>query len=121
MGPARLRCSKLFGSRGSIRAAARHLGMAYRTAWLMVEQINEAMREPAVTTATGGQHGGGAAVTRSSSSTTRSKERCAPRRSGNFRRSLGLLASPDHIDGGHHIALDREGLPPWSPGTGEEG
>jgi molybdate transport system regulatory protein len=48
---------------GSIRAAARHLGMAYRTAWLLVEQINEALREPAVTTATGGQHGGGTALT----------------------------------------------------------
>jgi molybdate transport system regulatory protein len=29
---------------GSIRAAARRLGMAYRTAWLLVEQINEALR-----------------------------------------------------------------------------
>jgi len=29
----------------------------------LVEQINEAMGEPAVTTATGGQHGGGAKVT----------------------------------------------------------
>jgi molybdate transport system regulatory protein len=27
------------------------------------EQINEALREPAVTTATGGQHGGGTALT----------------------------------------------------------
>ena len=37
--------------------------MAYRTAWLLVEQINEALREPAVTTATGGQHGGGTVLT----------------------------------------------------------
>ena len=42
----------------------------------------------------------------------------AARRSRNFRRSLGLLASLDHIDCGH-IALDREGLPPLSPATGE--
>ena len=33
-------------------------------------------------------------------------------------RSLGLLASLDHIDCGHHIALDREGLPPLNPATG---
>jgi molybdate transport system regulatory protein len=39
------------------------LGMAYRTAWLLVEQINEALREPAVITATGGQHGGGTVLT----------------------------------------------------------
>ena len=34
-------------------------------------------------------------------------------------RSLGLVASLDHIDCGHHIALDREGLPLLSPATGE--
>ena len=50
-------------AKGSITAAARHLGMAYRTAWLLVEQINEALREPAVTTATGGQRGGGTVLT----------------------------------------------------------
>jgi molybdate transport system regulatory protein len=37
--------------------------MAHRTAWLLVEQINETLREPAVTTATRGQRGGGAKVT----------------------------------------------------------
>src|SRR5215469_18264013 len=63
IGPAEIALLEVIRVKGSIRAAARHLGMAYRTAWLLVEQINEAMREPAVTTATGGQHGGGAAVT----------------------------------------------------------
>jgi molybdate transport system regulatory protein len=63
IGPAEIALLEVIRVKGSIRAAARHLGMAYRTAWLLVEQINEAMREPAVTTATGGQHGGGAVVT----------------------------------------------------------
>ena len=63
IGPGKIALLEAIRVKGAIRAAAQHLGMAYRTAWLLVEQINEAMREPAVTTATGGQHGGGAVVT----------------------------------------------------------
>ena len=63
IGPGEIALLEVIRVKGSIRAAARHLGMAYRTAWLLVEHINEAMREPAVTTATGGKHGGGAVVT----------------------------------------------------------
>src|SRR3981189_3195450 len=48
---------------GSISAAARKIGMSYRRAWLLVEQINDALRQPAVTAATGGRQGGGAALT----------------------------------------------------------
>jgi molybdate transport system regulatory protein len=44
-------------------AAARSLGMSYRRAWLLVEEINNALREPAVTAETGGRSGGGAALT----------------------------------------------------------
>jgi molybdate transport system regulatory protein len=63
IGPGKIALLEAIRDEGSISAAARHLGMAYRTAWLLVEQINEALREPAVTTATGGQRGGGATVT----------------------------------------------------------
>lgn len=37
--------------------------MSYRRAWLLVDEINQALREPAVTAETGGVRGGGAAVT----------------------------------------------------------
>jgi len=37
--------------------------MSYRRAWLLVEQINKSLSEPAVTAATGGASGGGAALT----------------------------------------------------------
>jgi len=37
--------------------------MSYRRAWLLVEQINETMREHAVTTASGGHRGGGTKLT----------------------------------------------------------
>src|SRR5581483_8827154 len=48
---------------GSISAAARRIGMSYRRAWLLVEEINAALKEPAVAAATGGKRGGGATVT----------------------------------------------------------
>jgi molybdate transport system regulatory protein len=37
--------------------------MSYRRAWLLVEEINHAMRKRAVTAETGGRSGGGAALT----------------------------------------------------------
>src|SRR5215469_10363085 len=49
---------------GSITAAARYLGMCYRRAWLLVQDINNTLQQPAVTTARGGANGSsGATVT----------------------------------------------------------
>jgi molybdate transport system regulatory protein len=63
IGPGKIAPLEAIRAKGSISAAARHLGMAYRTAWLLVEQINEAMRAPAVSTAQGGRRGGGTILT----------------------------------------------------------
>ena len=46
---------------GSISAAARHMGLSYRRAWLMVDAMNRLFREPLVSTIPGGR--GGARVT----------------------------------------------------------
>ena len=62
IGPARSRLEAI-RSTGSISAAARSIGMSYRRAWLLVEEINQTLREPAVTAETGGARGGGAVVT----------------------------------------------------------
>jgi molybdate transport system regulatory protein len=63
IGPGKIALLEAIRSKGSISAAARHLRMSYRRAWLLVEQVNEALREPAVAAATGGPHGGGAMLT----------------------------------------------------------
>jgi molybdate transport system regulatory protein len=63
IGPGKIALLEAIRVQGSISAAARHLGMSYRRAWLLVEQINKALSEPAVTAATGGTSGGGAALT----------------------------------------------------------
>jgi len=62
-GPGKIKLLEAIRSTGSISAAARSIGMSYRRAWLLVEEINRALREPAVTAETGGIRGGGAVVT----------------------------------------------------------
>ena len=63
IGPGKIALLEAIKSAGSISAAARQLGMSYRRAWLLVEEINQSLREPAVAAATGGKQGGGAALT----------------------------------------------------------
>jgi molybdate transport system regulatory protein len=64
IGPGKIALLEAIQAKGSISAAARHLGMCYRRAWLLVQDINGALREPAVTTSIGGRPGtSGAAVT----------------------------------------------------------
>ncbi len=48
---------------GSLRQAARALGMSYRRAWLLLDQLNHTFAEPVSTATVGGQGGGGAALT----------------------------------------------------------
>jgi molybdate transport repressor ModE-like protein len=46
----------------SLTAAARSMNMSRMTAWLLVEEINTLLTEPAVTTKSGGTGGGGRAT-----------------------------------------------------------
>lgn len=48
---------------GSISAAGRGMGMSYKKAWQLVDDMNRAFREPLVDAAKGGASGGGAALT----------------------------------------------------------
>lgn len=48
---------------GSIAAAGRRMGMSYRRAWSLVEEMNRAFRDPLVASARGGPGGGGAVLT----------------------------------------------------------
>jgi molybdate transport system regulatory protein len=63
IGPGKIALLEAIRSTGSISAAARSIGMSYRRAWLLVDEINRTLREPAVTAETGGRKGGGAVVT----------------------------------------------------------
>ncbi len=48
---------------GSISGGARKLGMSYRKAWLLVDEMNRCFREPVVVATKGGPRGGGALLT----------------------------------------------------------
>ncbi len=48
---------------GSIAGAARRMGMSYRKAWLLLDEMNRCFREPVVIAAKGGPNGGGAVLT----------------------------------------------------------
>ena len=63
IGPGKIAVLEAIRDTGSISEAARHLGMSYRRAWMLVDQINETLREPAVSTRQGGQHGGWTVLT----------------------------------------------------------
>ena len=49
---------------GSISAAARQLGVPYRTAWQKIHEIEQRLGVRVLETAAGGQRGGGATLTR---------------------------------------------------------
>jgi molybdate transport system regulatory protein len=63
LGPGKVALLEAIRQTGSISAAARSLGMSYRRAWLLVEQVNSALRDPAVTAEAGGESGGGTVLT----------------------------------------------------------
>ncbi|MBL8831153.1 MAG: LysR family transcriptional regulator [Rhodospirillales bacterium] len=63
LGPGKAALLAAIRKSGSISAAARSMGMSYRRAWTLVDEMNRAFRAPLVVSATGGRRGGGAAVT----------------------------------------------------------
>ncbi|MCC7320497.1 MAG: LysR family transcriptional regulator [Rubellimicrobium sp.] len=63
LGPGKVELLERIHETGSISAAGRAMGMSYRRAWSLVEEMNQALREPAVLSIRGGPGGGGALVT----------------------------------------------------------
>ena len=63
VGPGKVDLLEAIEASGSISGAARSLGMSYRRAWLLVDEVNRCLVRPAVETASGGKHGGGTTLT----------------------------------------------------------
>lgn len=64
IGPGKADLLQAIRDTGSISAAGRRLGMSYRRAWLLVDELNRHLEAPVVDAVTGGARGGGAALTR---------------------------------------------------------
>src|SRR3984893_1663967 len=63
IGPGKIRLLEAIRDTGSITQAGILLGMSYRRAWRLADDMNNCFREPVISAQTGGTHGGGAAPT----------------------------------------------------------
>ena len=63
LGPGKADLLERIRDAGSISAAGRGMGMSYKRAWMLVEEMNAAFTAPLVDSARGGPGGGGARLT----------------------------------------------------------
>jgi molybdate transport system regulatory protein len=62
LGPGKIRLLEAIDKTGSITLAGRNLGMSYRRAWLLVDDMNNCFRRLVIETRRGGAIGGGATL-----------------------------------------------------------
>jgi molybdate transport system regulatory protein len=63
VGPGKVALLEAIERSGSISAAARAIGMSYRRAWVLVDELNASFTEPVTQSSVGGAGGGGVEVT----------------------------------------------------------
>ena len=63
IGPGKVRLLEAIHRTGSISQAGRALGMSYRRAWLLIDDLNRCFRHPVIEAKPGGSQGGGAELT----------------------------------------------------------
>lgn len=63
IGPGKVELLRAVAEQGSISGAARSLGMGYKRAWSLLDELQRSIPTPIIKTAAGGSKGGGAAVT----------------------------------------------------------
>jgi molybdate transport system regulatory protein len=63
LGPGKVRLLETIAKTGSISQAGRALGMSYRKAWLLADDLNNCFCDPVISTQLGGVDGGGATLT----------------------------------------------------------
>jgi molybdate transport system regulatory protein len=63
LGPGKVRLLDAIEKTGSISQAGRALGISYRKAWLLVDDMNNCFRDAVISAQKGGVDGGGATLT----------------------------------------------------------
>jgi molybdate transport system regulatory protein len=61
LGPGKADLLAAVAETGSLTAASKRMGMSYRRAWLLIEELNAIFSEPLVKARKGGRGGGGSA------------------------------------------------------------
>jgi molybdate transport system regulatory protein len=63
LGPGKVRLLEAIEKTGSITQSGRVLGMSYRRAWLLADEMNSCFRDAVISARSGGARGGGATLT----------------------------------------------------------
>jgi molybdate transport system regulatory protein len=96
VGPGKIALVEAIERTGSLTAAAKSMDMSYRRAWLLLDELNRSLKEPAVLAARGGAGGGGSEVTESGRRLVALYRRiegvCAEANRADIRTLMGLLA-----------------------------
>jgi molybdate transport system regulatory protein len=64
LGPGKIALLKAIQREHSLSQAAKSINMSYRRAWLLIQELNNSLKEPVLVTHTGGQSGGGSELTK---------------------------------------------------------
>lgn len=97
LGPGMAQLLQGISQHGSISQAAAAMGMGYRKAWLLIQQMQETFGGTVVTTTTGGLAGGGATLTQRGAillSNYRAIEACSMQAATSELQILSAMASP---------------------------
>jgi len=108
VGPGKIALLEAIHASGSLSQAARDLGMSYRRAWGLLDDLNRSLREPVAAASVGGTGGGGAALTsfgKELVATYRAVERVATKAAK--RSFAGTLAEGDKVTRGLRRPLTR--------------
>jgi molybdate transport system regulatory protein len=94
LGPGKADLLEAIAATGSIAAAGRSMGMSYKRAWQLADELNRSFAEPLIVANKGGDRGGGARLTPSGekvAATYRAIERKAKRACAAELRALSTL------------------------------
>jgi molybdate transport system regulatory protein len=81
----------MVANHGALTKAAAALGMSYRYAWLLLEDLNRSFTEPVTSATVGGARGGGVKLTRFGADVVRRYHLASRGIDAAARRSLGPL------------------------------
>jgi molybdate transport system regulatory protein len=63
LGSGKIALLKAIQKEHSLSKAAKSINMSYRRAWLLIQELNDSLKEPVLITHTGGHSGGGSELT----------------------------------------------------------
>src|SRR5205085_1189387 len=93
LGPGMAQLLERVAEQGSIRSAAASMGMSYRKAWLLIQEIQDTFNGVVVTTAIGGSDGGGTKLTELGTSLLKAYRRIESRAARAVEGDLSALAA----------------------------